>query len=47
VPRGTRGSVRVDAVRGRPERPKEIWDLKTGGARLTPQRIQQIRRHLP
>jgi len=47
VPRGTRGAVRVDAVRGRPERPKEIWDLKTGGARLTPQRIQQIRRHLP
>lgn len=47
VPRGTRGSVRVDAVRGRPDKPKEIWDLKTGSARLSPQRVQQIRRHLP
>jgi len=47
VPRGTRGSVRVDVLRGRLDKPREIWDLKTGNARLTPQRIQQIRRHLP
>ncbi|MCL6475222.1 MAG: RHS repeat-associated core domain-containing protein [Firmicutes bacterium] len=47
VPRGSRGSVRVDAVRGRLDKPKEIWDLKTGGAQLTPKRIEQIRRHLP
>lgn len=47
VNRNTPGSVRVDAVRGNPDRPKEIWDLKTGSARLTPERIQQIRRHLP
>ena len=47
VNRNTPGSIRVDVVRGNPNRPKEIWDLKTGGARLTPERIQQIRRHLP
>jgi hypothetical protein len=47
VNRNTPGSIRVDVVRGNPDRPKEIWDLKTGGARLTPERIQQIRRHLP
>ena len=47
VERGTPGSVRVDVVRGRPDKPKEVWDLKTGGARLSQQRVQQIRCHLP
>jgi len=39
VNRNTPGSIRVDVVRGNPDRPKEIWVLKTGGARLTPERI--------
>jgi RHS repeat-associated protein len=47
VPPGTRGSVRVDVVQGPVDRPLRIYDLKTGRARLTPRRIQQIRRHLP
>jgi RHS repeat-associated protein len=47
VHRGTPGSIRVDVVRGNPQKPKEIYDLKTGSARLTSERIEQIRRHLP
>ncbi len=47
VNRNTPGSIRVDVVRGNPQKPKDIYDLKTGGARLTPKRIEQIRRHLP
>ena len=44
---GTKGSVRVDAVKGNPMAPKAIADLKTGQARLTEQRINDIRDHLP
>ncbi|MFZ1680521.1 MAG: RHS repeat-associated core domain-containing protein [Rhizobiaceae bacterium] len=44
---GTPGSVRVDAMRGTPLQPKAIGDLKTGGSTLTPQRIDEIRSHLP
>ncbi len=47
VPRGTPGSIRVDAVAGKPEHPFRIWDLKTGSARLTSTRQQEILRHLP
>ena len=47
VNQNTPSSIRVDVVRGNPNRPKEIYDLKTGNARLTPKRVEQIRRHLP
>ncbi len=48
VDRGTKGSIRLDVVEvdanGLPVR---VWDLKTGAARLTPKRIEEIRKHLP
>ena len=44
---GTKGSVRVDAVKGNPLAPLAIGDLKCGSACLTSQRIEQIRDHLP
>ena len=44
---GTAGSIRVDVGVGTLERPTLIYDLKTGGAMLTPLRIQQIQSHLP
>ena len=44
---GTPGSIRLDAVKGAKNKPEAIWDLKTGGAKLTPERIRQIRSHLP
>ena len=44
---GTPGSVGVDVVPGDKLAPKAISDLKTGGAKLTPPRVQQIRQHLP
>jgi hypothetical protein len=47
VPHGTPGSVRLDVVHGPPGKPTAIWDLKTGIGKLTPQRIAEIRRHLP
>jgi hypothetical protein len=43
----TRGSVRLDVVEGPLDNPAAIYDLKTGSAQLTPERIQQIRSHLP
>jgi RHS repeat-associated protein len=46
-PYGYPGSVRLDVVKGDVERPQAIWDLKTGSAKLTDARIQQIRKHLP
>lgn len=43
VPYGTAGSVRLDAVEFDVNgKILQIFDLKTGGATLTPQRIQQI-----
>ncbi|WP_428264119.1 hypothetical protein [Haliangium sp.] len=47
VPYGRKGSVRLDVVEGSVEAPVAVFDLKTGGARLTSARIKQIRRHLP
>ena len=47
VPYGTRGSVRLDVVEGDPLEPSAVYDLKTGSATLTPQRIAQIRANLP
>ena len=47
VKTGTLGSKRVDVILGTPEKPIAIFDLKTGGARLTPERIAEIRRNLP
>ncbi|WP_428263333.1 hypothetical protein [Haliangium sp.] len=44
---GKKGSVRLDVVEGPLNAPTAVFDLKTGGARLTPQRVEQIRRHLP
>lgn len=47
VKRGTPGSVRLDVVEGPLENPTAVYDLKTGSAKLTPKRIEQIQRHLP
>lgn len=47
VPYGTRGSVRLDVVEGSLLAPAAVYDFKTGGATLTPSRIEQIRAHLP
>ncbi len=47
VPRGTPGSVRLDVVEGSRLNPTAIYDLKTGLARLSQTRIDQIRAHLP
>ncbi|WP_428267757.1 hypothetical protein [Haliangium sp.] len=44
---GKKGSVRLDVVEGPLDAPIAVFDLKTGGARLTPARIKEIRRHLP
>ena len=44
---GTRGSVRLDVVQGQIGAPSKVFDLKTGGARLTPARIRQIQSQLP
>ena len=44
---GTPGSVRLDVVKGGKNQPEAIWDLKTGGAKLTKERIDKIRSHLP
>lgn len=41
---GTKGSVRVDVIEYNPDGTvKAIYDLKTGSAKLTPERIKQIR----
>ena len=47
VRRGTAGSIRVDVVEGPLGAPMAVYDLKTGSATLTPQRIAEIRTHLP
>jgi hypothetical protein len=47
VSRGTPGSVRVDVVEGPVNAPTAIFDLKTGGAKLTAARIQQIQKNIP
>jgi hypothetical protein len=48
VPRGTAGSVRLDVVEvGTNGQILNVYDLKTGSATLTTQRIQQIQSHIP
>lgn len=48
VPRGTAGSVRLDVVEYNVDGTiKQVFDLKTGSASLTQQRIQQIQVNLP
>jgi hypothetical protein len=44
---GTKGSIRIDAASGTIEKPVCVCDLKTGGATLTQQRLQQLQQHLP
>jgi hypothetical protein len=44
---GTRGAVRLDVVEGDPLAPSAVYDLKTGGAALTPARIAEIQANLP
>jgi RHS repeat-associated protein len=47
VPRGTKGSVRVDVAQGPRNAPVSIFDYKTGSATLSARRIQQLRTHVP
>jgi len=47
VPYGTKGSVRADAVEGNLETPTNIYDLKTGGAKLTPANVNKYNQHVP
>jgi RHS repeat-associated protein len=47
VPYGTRGSVRIDVGVGPAHNLTDVYDLKTGGARLTTARINQLRTHVP
>lgn len=44
---GTKGSVRADAVVGDIQKPKAIYDLKTGGAKLTPKNVAKYNKHVP
>ena len=47
VSRGTNGSVRLDVVEGPIRAPTIVFDLKTGSAKLTPARMNQIQQHVP
>ena len=48
VPYGTKGGVRLDVVEYNANGSiKNVFDLKTGKAKLTNRRIQSIQRHLP
>lgn len=47
VPYGTKGSVRADAVWGDVNAPSAIFDLKTGGAKLTPKNVAKYNEHVP
>ena len=40
-------SVRLDVVEGNIFEPNAVYDLKTGSATLTPDRIAQIQANLP
>ena len=44
---GTKGSVRADAVYGPVNRPTAVYDLKTGGAKVTTQNINKYNQHVP
>jgi RHS repeat-associated protein len=47
VPYGTKGSVRADAVVGDINAPTEVYDLKTGGAKLSKAEIAKYQANLP
>ena len=48
VPRGTPGSIRLDVVEvSSSGKVITVWDLKTGGAKLSIKRIGEIQQHLP
>jgi hypothetical protein len=47
VRRGTKDSIRVDALEGTVENPTAVYDLKTGSATLSDARIKQIQQNLP
>ena len=47
VPRGTEGSVRLDVVEGPRNAPEAVFDLKTGKAKLSSARVEQIQANLP
>jgi RHS repeat-associated protein len=47
VARGTRGSVRIDVGEGKRSAPHTVYDLKTGNAKLTQGRVEQIKQHIP
>jgi RHS repeat-associated protein len=47
VPYGTKGSVRADAVIGDVNAPNAVYDLKTGGAKLTPANVAKYNQHVP
>jgi RHS repeat-associated protein len=47
VPYGTKGSVRADAVEGDINAPTNIYDLKTGGAKLTDKNVSKYNEHVP
>jgi hypothetical protein len=47
VPYGTKGSVRADAVVGKPDAPTTIYDLKTGGAKLTNSQVGKYKANAP
>lgn len=47
VIRGTPGSVRVDVINGPIAAPVSAFDLKTGNAKLTLDRIRQLQQHIP
>ena len=44
---GTPGSIRADVVEGPVDNPTAVYDLKTGNATLTPERVTQIQNNLP
>ena len=41
---GTKGAVRVDVIETLPDGTINVYDLKTGSAKLTPKRIAQIQK---
>jgi hypothetical protein len=47
VPPGTRGFSRVDVVLGDVNRPLAVFDLKTGGARMSKEQLDALARNLP
>jgi hypothetical protein len=47
VPYGTKGSVRADKVAGNVNKPAAVYDLKTGGAKLTPAEIKKYQQNVP